>query len=76
MEHYSQKGLVQATEKGQLYDYIAQHYYEMTTYDLKEVLLAVLGVGYDSCRGEADEEEYARLIVNELGNRYFGEEQI
>lgn len=74
MESYSQKGLVQATEKGQLYDYIAEHYYEMSRDDLKEVLLAVLGVGYDNCRGEADEKEYARLIVEELGNRYFGED--
>lgn len=74
MEYYSEKGLVQAIEKGQLYDYIAEHYHEMSTYELKEVLLAVLGVGYDSCKGEADEKEYARLIVEELGNRYFGED--
>ena len=78
MESYSQKGLVQATEKGQLYDYIAEHYYEMSKDDLKEVLLAVLGVGYDQCGVGAnrDEEEaaYHQLIVEELGNRYFGED--
>lgn len=73
MESYSQKSLAQATEKGRLYDYIAEHYYEMSAYELKEVLLAVLGVGYDSCKGEADEKEYARLLTEELANRDFGE---
>lgn len=74
MENYSEKGLLRATEEGSLYDYIANHYTEMSPYYLKEVLLAVLGVGHDSCKGEADEEEYARLLAEELVNRGFGEE--
>lgn len=74
MEYYSEKELVRATEKGSLYDYIAEHYHEMSTYELKEVLLAVLGVGYDSCKGEEDEKEYARLLTEELANRGFGED--
>ena len=71
MESYSRKGLVQATNNNRLYDYIAEHYYEMPRDDLKEVLLAVLGVGYDKCHGEADEKAYMKLIIEELGNRYF-----
>lgn len=78
MESYSQKSLVQATEKGRLYDYIAEHYYEMSTYELKEVLLAVLGVGYDQCgvgaNRDEEEEAYHQLILEELANRGFGED--
>lgn len=74
MESYSQKGLVRATNKNRLYDYIAEHYYEMSKDDLKEVLLAVLGVGYDQCHGEADEKAYMELITNELASRDFGED--
>lgn len=74
MESYSQKGLVQATNKNRLYDYIANHYNDMSKYELKEVLLAVLGVGYDQCHGEADEKAYMELITNELASRDFGED--
>ena len=75
MEKYSPKELIKATEKGSLYDYIALYYSEMSQYDLKEVLLTLLGLGYDACKGEADEKEYARLITEELADRGFGEEE-
>lgn len=75
MEGYSEKGLVRATEQGHLYDYIAEHYTEMSTYSLKEVLLSVLGVGYDECRRHGvSEEVYAELITSELAERGFGED--
>lgn len=66
MEQYSRKGLGQAIRVNHVYDYIANHYTEMSTYDLKEVLLAVLGVCFDSCCGDEDEDALMELIYNEL----------
>ena len=74
---HSPKELVKATAKsvGLLYDYIANHYWEMSKEELKEVLLAVLGVSLDNCHSEKDEEILGDLIVTELGNRYYGDEE-
>ncbi len=75
---YSRKGLIRATEAGYLYDYIAQWYYQMSTYDLKEVLLAVLGVGYDQCgvgaNRDIEEAAYNELLINEFADRGFEED--
>lgn len=75
---YSRKGLVKATEAGYLYDYIAQWYYQMSTWDLKEVLLSVLGVGLDQCgvgaNRDVEEAAYNELLINELADREFGED--
>lgn len=71
-----EKELVKATAAGSLYDFIAEHYYEMSKHELKEVLLAVLGVGLDQCgvgaNRDIEEEAYAELLVNELESRDFG----
>ena len=70
-----EKELIKATENNRLYEFIADNYYQMPTWQLKEVLLAVLGVGYDDCvRGQRSEKEYSRLLVEELGDRGFGED--
>ena len=69
---YSRKGLVQSVNKNRIYDYVAEHYTEMGSYDLKEVLLAVLGVCYDKCHGDTDEAMLMELIGNELESRDFG----
>ena len=73
---HTPKDLIQATaESGAyLYDYIADHYWEMSKEELKEVLLAVLGVSLDSCKGEDDEKALGQKIVEELGSRYYGED--
>ena len=65
-ENYSREELIKAISENRLYDYIANHYHEMSTYELKEVLLAVLGVCYDKCCGDADEEALMELIMDEL----------
>lgn len=72
MEAYSEQRLVKATAQGHLYDYIAEHYTEMTTYSLKEVLLAVLGVAYDLAGKHREEDELEQLITAELAEREFG----
>ena len=69
---YSQEGLIRATANGYLFDYIATWYYQMSKEDLKEVLLAILGAGYDSCKSDEDEEAYNELLIGELESRYFG----
>ena len=71
---HTPKELVKAAAEGNLYDYIANHYYEMTLFEMKEILLAVLGVGLDNCHTRDGEEAYAKQIVEELGNRFYGEE--
>lgn len=70
-ESYSRKELIIAIGKNRIYDYIANHYHEMSKYDLKEVLLAVLGVCYDNCSDEASEEKLMTLLSEELANRDF-----
>ena len=69
---YTPKGLVRAAASGFLFDYVAQWYYQMTPYELKEVLLAVLGVCYDRCTGDEDEQAFSELLINELADRDFG----
>lgn len=71
----TEKEVVQACNENKLYDYIANNYYHMNNYELKEVLLAVLGVGYDNCRSEKDEVAYSKKIIDELGNRGWGLEE-
>jgi hypothetical protein len=67
MKQYSRKGLGQAIRVNRIYDYIANHYTQMSTYDLKEVLLAVLGVCYDThFTSDEDEDALMELIYNEL----------
>lgn len=63
-----------ATSENRLYDFIANHYTEMSPYQLKEVLLATLTVGYDNCKGDEDEHAYAQAIANELECRFWGED--
>lgn len=69
-----EKELVKATAAGaaNLYDFIDNNYKVMCKMQLKEVLLAVLGVGLDQCHGDEDEKAYGELLVNELTDRYFG----
>jgi len=68
------KELVKITKENgcNLYDFIANHYWEMSKEELKEVLLAVLGVCIDKCCGDEDEKALGELIVNELEYRFFG----
>lgn len=70
-----EKEVVQAANKNRLYDFIAERYGDLSKYQLKEVILAILGVGYDNCYGESDEEAYMELIIEELGDRGFGTEE-
>ena len=58
--------LYDAIENNMLFDFIADEYDGMTKYELKEVLLAVLGVCYDKCCGDEDEAALMELIRNEL----------
>lgn len=58
--------LYDAIENNMLFDFIANEYGDMTKYELKEILLAVLGVGYDGCHSEEDERAWMELIYNEL----------
>ena len=41
-EHYSREELLKALNSDRLYDYIANHYWEMTKEELKDVLLEVI----------------------------------
>lgn len=68
---YSKEELVRSIKNNRIYDYIADHYYEMPREDLKEVLLAVLGVGYDNANSvyhgnTTDQNEYGYMM--ELGS--------
>ena len=74
-EEYSAGNLMIAVSDNRIFDYIANHYYEMSKEELKEVLLAVLAVGYDLTYNlDESEEEYMTRIHDELESRFFGEE--
>lgn len=47
---YSREGLLEALNSDRLYDYIANHYWEMTKEELKDVLLEVIY----SCQKRSD----------------------
>ena len=70
-EGYSRKGLVQAANEGRLWDYIANFYPSMSTYELKEVVCAILGVVYDNSTGDEDYEAFQKKVVDELADRDF-----
>ena len=70
-----EKEVVQAANKNRLYDFIAERYGDLSKYQLKEVILAILGVCYDKCYGDKDEEALMELIIEELGDRGFGTEE-
>lgn len=72
-QSYSQKGLVKAANKGALIDYVANHYTEMSKWDLKEVLLSVLYAINDEM-GEDELDMIQRATTNELADRDFGED--
>ena len=64
MNNFEQE-LTNALAKGTLYDFIANNYYQMSNYELKELLLSVLGVALDRCCGDEDEEALHNLIKDE-----------
>lgn len=67
--------LKQALKDNSLYDFIANGYYLLSPYNLKEICLAILGVCYDKCHGDEDEEALMKLIEEELhGRSYFDED--
>lgn len=74
-DYYTQKGLIKAADEGCLYDYVANYYPQMTKDDLKEVILAILGVVYDNAKGDEDYNAFLKKVVDELGDRYFGEDE-
>lgn len=63
-----------ALQDNMFYDYIANEYGNMSKWELKEVLLAVLGICYDKCCGEEDEQAFMKLVEEELHNRFFFDE--
>ena len=71
----NRKELLEALQTNRICDYIAEHYYESNTYELKELLLSVLYIGYDRCTSEADERIMLEMIQSELERRdFFAEE--
>ena len=67
--------LKEALHTNRLYDFIANEYYNLGPYQLKEICLAILGICYDKCCGDEDEEALMELIEDELHNRsYFDED--
>ena len=66
--------LKEAIDNNCLYDFIANNYNMMTREELKEVLLAVLGICYDRCFGKNAEKMLMLDIEKELCNREFFED--
>ena len=68
-----EKGLKEALQSGEFYDYIANHYYEFTKDQLKEIILnldwAATGGRYYN-----QEEELYKTVDEELDKRDFYED--
>lgn len=63
--------LKEALESGRLYDWVAQNYGNVSKWELKEILLAILGVVYDNCGGgnateDAEFEAFQNQVLEEL----------
>ncbi len=67
------KELRKALHDGTFYDYVANHYYEMTKDQLKELILNLDWVA-TSGRYYNQEEEFYKTVEEELENRDFFEE--
>lgn len=63
--------LKKALEEGTLFDYIANEYPNFYKYELKEILLAIIGVVYDNCKGEDDYNNFQKQVKEELKDRDF-----
>lgn len=63
--------LKKALEEGTLFDYIANEYPNFYKYELKEILLAIIGVVYDNCKGEDDYLQFQQQVKEELKDRSF-----
>ena len=50
------------------YDYIANHYYEMSNWELKELLLSSIHVALNNLKSE---NEFYKLLIEELDDREF-----
>ena len=70
MAEYSTEELLRNIRKGYLYDYIAEHYYEMSKEQLKEL---ILNIYYIAVEGKDDELEFCEILINELIDRGFDE---
>ena len=69
-----EKECVKAFNEGYGYEFIANNYPNMTTYQLKEVILSILGVTYDNLREEGY-IAFQKRVVDEFAERDFGTDE-
>ena len=74
-----QRELKEAIAEGRLWDFIANEYPNLSKWELKEILLAILGVVYDNCGGgtATGDDEYLAFqarVEEELHERFFFDE--
>ena len=63
--------LKKALEEGTLFDYTANEYHNFYKYELKEIILAILGVVYDNRKSEDDYLDFQKQVKEELKDRCF-----
>ena len=66
--------LRKALKENRLWDFLANEYWNCSKDELKEIILALLGVMYDNCTDETDINVMLDLIDRELEEREFFEE--
>lgn len=66
-------GAKQAIREHRLYDYVANHYYEASKEDLKDLCLEILYLATERL-SEEDEEVFSESLLNELDDRWEDEE--
>ena len=69
-----EKELLKALEEGRLMDFIANEYPAMSNYQLKEIIMALLGVVWDNRKGEDDYIAFEHQVRDELTDRDFFED--
>lgn len=70
------ENLLQKMEKEDLYDFVANHYWEMTKEQLKEVTLSILGVVYDNMGAGASKDEEWESFEEEVIEEYKGRNEL
>ena len=70
----NEEELKKALKEGSLFDYIANNYHDASKWELKEIILAILGVVYDNRASDEDYDAFQKKVLEELHNRSFFDE--
>ena len=67
---YEQKDAISAIREGRLYDYVANHYWEMPKEDLKDIALELIWNAEKCLVGKGTLEDLEENLISDLRERW------